>query len=339
MKDYKFMTCVLCFTYNQNNYVIQALHSIVSQITKFPIVIILVDDASTDGTDIIVKDYVSKYFNLKDPIVAYEKETDYAYITYAQHKTNKNCFISAYYLKENHYQTGQANKKWDYISEWIKNSKYYTACEGDDWWTDDLKLQKLVSFLESNTKYVLACHRYNRYIQNEDRYENDSNYDIHFGKEKGITFGRYFNRFVNWRTQTLATIYNREIMEKSIDDYPYRTSDGIRSYFPLKYGKGYCFNEHMATYRVNDGGVYSGISQLERLYGNWLMYRDFNNYENSLFSKWSFYDMYFSVLKYTKWKGYKDAKPCFFMAMLSLVIVLHRISIILFYKFKNLFQK
>lgn len=339
MKDYKYLICTMFITYNQKDYVKKALHSVASQKTDFPVVIALVDDASDDGTVDIIRDYISDNYLVKDSDMAYEKETDYAHVTYAQHKKNKSSYIAALFLKDNHFQSGKAQMKMTYISEWKDNSKYFTVCEGDDWWTDELKLQKLVSFLESNPKYVLACHRYNRYIQNEDKYEDDSNFDFYFGKNKGITFRRYFNRFVNWRTQTLATVYNREIMDNAIGEYPYRTSDGIRSYFPLKYGKGYCFNEHMAIYRVNDGGVYSGIAPIDRIYGNWLMYRDFYNYEKSLFSKWSFYDIYYSILKFTKWKGYKEARPSLFIAMLSLVIELHRISIVIFYKIKYLFQK
>lgn len=336
MDNIRYLASVMFLTYNQRNYVRQALQSVVSQETGFPFVIALVDDASTDGTVEVIKEIVAENFDLSDTSISYKKETDYATITYAQHIHNKNCYIAALYLKENHYQKGKGKKKDDYVSEWVDNSKYFTLCEGDDWWTNNKKLQKLVLFLEKNPDYVLVCHRYDRYIQNEDRYINDSGDDVYFRGKNGVSFGRYYNRFINWRTQTLATVYNKEIMKKAIGDYPYMPTDGILSYFPLKYGKGYCFNEHMATYRVNDGGVYSGIPEINRYYGNWIMFRNFDSYEKSLFSKLSFYDSYFSILRFTKWKGYKEARPNYFILFGGMVHLPIRYMIIAFYKILNL---
>lgn len=336
MTNYRYLASVMFLTYNQRNYVKQALQSVVSQQADFPFVIALVDDASTDGAVGVIKEIIEDNFNLSDTSISYEKETDYANITYAQHKHNKNCYIAALYLKENHYQTGNSKKKKDYVSEWVDNSKYYTVCEGDDWWTDNMKLQKLVCFLEMNPDYVLACHRYDRYLQNENKYVNDSGVDMYFRSKNGISFGRYYNRFINWRTQTLATVYNNEILKKTIGDYPFPISDGICSYFPLKYGKGYCFNVHMATYRVNDGGVYSGIPEVDRYYGNWLMFRDYDSYEKSLFSKLSFYDSYFNILRFTKWKGYKEARPNNCVRILGMLHLPIRYMIIVFYKILNL---
>lgn len=76
------------------------------QNTDFPYVILLVEDASTDGTEMVISEYVNIHFNLSDTSISYTKETEYAKITYAQHKTNLNCFIVVMFLKYNHYQVG-----------------------------------------------------------------------------------------------------------------------------------------------------------------------------------------------------------------------------------------
>lgn len=153
---YKYSVAIQCMTYNHSKYIEDALNGFIMQNTDFPYVILLVDDASTDGEGKIIAEYVDIHFDLCDTSVSYTKETEYAKITYAQHKTNLNCFIVAMYLKYNHYQIGKKHEKWEYVSEWLNSSKYIALCEGDDYWTDSNKLQKQVSLLEENPKLVMS---------------------------------------------------------------------------------------------------------------------------------------------------------------------------------------
>ena len=73
------------------------------QKTNFAFEVLVHDDASTDGEQEVIRKFMAEEFDLSDTSVAYEKETEYAYIQYAQHRTNKNCFMVAMFLKENHY--------------------------------------------------------------------------------------------------------------------------------------------------------------------------------------------------------------------------------------------
>lgn len=177
-KDYKYMVGVRCFTFNQSRYILDALNGFVMQQTNFPFVVMVVDDASTDGEQEVISKFISEQFDTADNSVAYKKETDYAHISYAQHKINKNCFIAALYLKENHYS--QRKAKSPYLSEWRDNIKYEALCEGDDYWIDPLKLRKQVDFMEKNEEYVM-CHtdfnlsdgnwrNHNIYIAENDNY-------------------------------------------------------------------------------------------------------------------------------------------------------------------------
>ncbi len=167
---YKYLVGVQCFTYNQSKYILDALNGFVMQQTNFPFVVMVVDDASTDGEQDVIRKFVNEQFDITDTSIAYEKETDYAFITYAQHKTNKNCYISVLYLKENHYS--QKKRKFPYLAEWRDNVKYEALCEGDDYWIDSLKLQKQVDFLEKNEDYGLVYGRAKTFHQNKNEFAN-----------------------------------------------------------------------------------------------------------------------------------------------------------------------
>ena len=146
-KKIDFVVRVSCMTYNQEPYITDALNGFVMQQTSFPFVCTIVDDASTDRNAEVIRDYVSENFDLQDTSIAYEKDMDYGHVTFARHKTNQNCFFAVIYLKENHYSQGKSKEP--YMVEW-SGRKYIAICEGDDYWTDPLKLQKQVEFLEGH---------------------------------------------------------------------------------------------------------------------------------------------------------------------------------------------
>ena len=148
-----YKVCVNCTTYNQSSYITDALNGFVLQQTGFPFVAVIVDDASTDGEQEVIRSYVNDHFDHSLDSGFKEWETDDAYWTFARHKENVNCHFVVAYLKKNLYK--QQEKKKTVIREWM-NSKYIALCEGDDYWIDPLKLQKQVDFLEANEDYSLC---------------------------------------------------------------------------------------------------------------------------------------------------------------------------------------
>lgn len=144
----KFKVCCSCFTFNHSKYITDALNGFTMQQTDFPFVCCIVDDASTDGEQEVIRKYVEENFDFSEGSVSFHKETDYAHITYAQHKTNKNCYFAVLFLKENHYS--QRKDKMPYLSEWRDNTEYEALCEGDDWWIDSQKLQIQVNYLDTH---------------------------------------------------------------------------------------------------------------------------------------------------------------------------------------------
>lgn len=156
-KQYKWTVCTSCMTYNQSTYIEDALNGFTMQKTNFPFVCIVVDDASTDGEQDVIKKYLEQHFELEDKTITRNEETEDYVLSFARHKTNRNCFFAVLFLKYNHYRK---KSKLPYISKWIDNSKYLAMCEGDDYWTAPQKLQTQVDYLETHPNIVLSCHQY-----------------------------------------------------------------------------------------------------------------------------------------------------------------------------------
>ena len=117
------LVAIRCLVYNHEPFLRQCLDGFVMQQTNFPFVAVVHDDASTDNSAAIIKEYAAKYPNIFRPI--YETENQYS----------KPGAIS-YIMYEN-----------------SKDAKYMAYCEGDDYWTDPHKLQRQVDFLEAHPDY------------------------------------------------------------------------------------------------------------------------------------------------------------------------------------------
>lgn len=125
----KYLVAISCITYNHEKYLADALEGFVMQKTNFPFVAIVHDDASTDGTADILRQYAEKYPDIIHPI--YETENQYS----------KRDGSLGRIMNEAIAATG---------------AKYIAMCEGDDYWTDPYKLQKQVDFLESHPDYSMC---------------------------------------------------------------------------------------------------------------------------------------------------------------------------------------
>lgn len=126
------LVSISCITYNHSAYIRQCLDGMLMQHTTFGFEILIHDDCSTDGTDDIIREYVSKFPQIIKPL----------------------------FEEENQYQQGKpiGTVVWNLPRA---KGKYVALCEGDDYWTDPLKLQKQVDFLESHSGYGLV-HTYRK---------------------------------------------------------------------------------------------------------------------------------------------------------------------------------
>ena len=245
-----FMVCIQCHTYNQTRYIKSTLDGFVGQRTQFPFVILLVDDFSQDGEQDLIKSYIHDNFDLVGNCFGSPEETDDAYIFYAQHKTNRNCFLTAFLLKYNHY--GKKSKL-PYLNPWRFRSKYEALCEGDDFWTDPFKLQKQVDFLEKSADYSLCFH--NVFLQRNHEFVGVNNptmqCDTDVTIEQVIVKGGAF-------CATLSLLYRikdvqnlpKEVVSQYVGDYPLQI-------YLASIGKVYYMAECMGVYRVSSVGSWS----------------------------------------------------------------------------------
>lgn len=164
MNDYKYMVATKCYTYNQAKYIKETMNGFVVQETKFPVIYCIVDDASTDGEQEVIRNYLSNNFQTPYRV---EESDDYS-LTCAIHKNNSNCVFVYYSLKYNHYTKKKSKRA--YLNEWWGDAKYYARCEGDDYWTDPLKIQKQYDFMESHPEFSMCFHPYQR-LYNDGSYK------------------------------------------------------------------------------------------------------------------------------------------------------------------------
>lgn len=246
MKKSNFKVCVRCFTFNQAKYITETMDGFCKQKTKFPFVCCIVDDASTDGEQLVITQYMEENFNFIDTDISYKRETDYANIIYARHKTNNNCIFAVLLLKENLYSKKEGYKKMQYISEWRDNVEYEALCEGDDYWIESSKLQKQVDFLENNHDYACCLTRYicfNQAQQNIYAVCGVSYKSMKDMLKKDLQFGTCTMLF----RKSLYEDYNNEIQPQNKN---WLMGDKPLLLYLASRGRIHTFKDCMTTYRI-----------------------------------------------------------------------------------------
>ena len=260
MEEKNHLLCAWCITYNHSAYINQTLKSFCEQKTTFPVVYLVIDDASTDGEKEIIEQFVYENFNTNDSLISRREETDNYVFIYAQHKYNRNCYIATYFLKYNHYQL---NKSKDiYIEKWTNQTKYSAICEGDDYWIDPLKLQKQVDLLENNPNVGLIHTDCDFLYQKTGEYVSAVNAHMKYDMSQqtdistiidGILLGKY-------KIRTPSVVYRNSTYRKMKSSQDKFLNSG---YFPMTdiqlwIGMAQCSNimylpESMVVYRVTEG--------------------------------------------------------------------------------------
>lgn len=230
------MVTIQCLTYNHEPYIRQCLEGFVMQKTNFRFEAIVHDDASTDGTATIIREYAEKYPDIIKPI--YETENQYS----------------------------KRDDSLTRIMNTHTHGKYVAMCEGDDYWTDPLKLQKQYEALERHPKCSICFCKVNMINKLGEplcrSIPNDSASLPTIVTLKEYTYNEFYMGY--WTFHTSSFFVRYEILQKNDEyrkhvfrDFPYGDMPLLLS--ALLNGYGFYISDSMSAYRVLSGGYNSSL--------------------------------------------------------------------------------
>lgn len=263
MTDFEFKVYVRCITFNHSRYIKDAMDGYAIQETLFPFLCVIVDDASTDGEQGVINDYLQKHFEIEDNTTCIRDETDEYTMVYCRHKTNRNCFFLIFLLKYNHFSKKQTKAKY-FDNKWTKKSKYIAYCEGDDYWTDPHKLQKQVDVLDNNPNFYMVYSDYQTVDENK-KVINRPKYDYykslsHSGDILPTLFKTNF-------PLTLTVTIRQEVLTSDFYTKAPAFIDYITFMSAAFLGDAYYLTEKTGAYRLSPKGMmHSNMKDIHEIY-------------------------------------------------------------------------
>jgi glycosyltransferase involved in cell wall biosynthesis len=143
MDNPKVSVCMI--TYGHEKFIREAIEGVLMQECDFQVELVIANDCSPDTTDVVVNDILKNHPRA-------------SWISYIKHKKNIGMMPNFVFAMKQ------------------CKGEYIALCEGDDYWTDPLKLQKQVGFLEENPEYALTSTYYKILNQKTQRIEKYANF-------------------------------------------------------------------------------------------------------------------------------------------------------------------
>lgn len=222
------MVSISCITYNHAPYIRECLDGFLMQKCNFEFEILIHDDASTDGTQDIIKEYQQKHPNIIKPV----------------------------FQTENQYSKGQRgmNIKYNFPRA---EGKYIALCEGDDYWTDPLKLEKQVDFLENNPAFSMIFSNAKVLIEVAETNSNANRGINIINRDKVYTGPEILEK---WTVPTTTVMFRKSALtnylSKSYHTNPNFLYGDIILFLSLaEVGLLYGMSEYFAAYRRHEGGA------------------------------------------------------------------------------------
>ena len=213
------LVSICCVTYNHEKYIRQCLEGFVIQQTSFPFEILVHEDASTDNTASIVKEFESEYPHLFRCV--YQSENQFL-----KQNTLTNILLP------------------------MSKGKYIALCEGDDYWTAPNKLQAQVDFLEANPDYSICFHKIQILKNNEIIDDYITKVPAEITDQTDLSNSNFIH--------TVSVVYRNIIKEMPVwfsrampGDYPLWLMLTVNNY-KIKY-----LPVSMAVYRIHATGIWS----------------------------------------------------------------------------------
>ncbi len=217
---------VVCLAYNAAPYIRAALDGFLMQKTSFFFEILVHDDASTDGTADIIREYMDRH---PDRIRA---------VFQTENQFSKGVEVSSTFLFP------------------LIRGKYVAVCEGDDCWTDPLKLQKQVDWLDAHPESSICFHPVTVHFEDDSR--PDSVYPTAKDRQSGFTFQQLLrHNFI----QTNSVVFRWQLKGRE-DDVPHGIvpRDWFTNLLHAEKGPIGFIPDVMGVYRRHPGGVWWNAS-------------------------------------------------------------------------------
>lgn len=231
------LVSVVVITYNHARYIRQALDSVLCQQTLFDIEILIGEDESSDGTREIVTDYMNRF--PERILVIYHQRKDVTYIN------------------------GRPSGAYNYFDTLAHaRGKYIAYLDGDDYWTDPLKLQKQVDIMERRPDLAMCAH----WVANVDQ-------DGLAANIKSCTGLNCPREFSTSSALSSTPVHPNSWLFRRFDvqnhsAYPLISNlsagDDSMALVLLSMGNGYCIPEAMSAYRLHNGGIWSVKSRISK---------------------------------------------------------------------------
>ena len=224
---------VLCLVYNHEKYLRKCLDGFVTQKTDFKFEVLIHDDASTDNSADIIREYEAKYPDIIKPI--YQTENQYS-------KKLPGGITGNFQIPR-------------------AKGKYIAFCEGDDYWCDEYKLQKQFDVMEANPECHFCAHKVCAIKENG---ESLNQYYPKFALDTGAIKTERFMEILGiaYSFQTSSHFVRMTDMKEYINNPPefVKAADvgdvPLMLYFGLL-GDVYYIDEIMSCYRKSSVGSWS----------------------------------------------------------------------------------
>lgn len=233
------LVSISCITYNHESYLRQCLDSFLMQKTTFPFEIVIHDDASTDDTGNIITEYAQRYPGM----------------------------IYSLIQQENQFRKGEGSITARFNLPRCRG-KYIALCEGDDYWTDEYKLQKQVDLLEQYTQATMCVGLNKQYYEKNGVSLIDKPYK---GKNLPLIYlddtkRQYFHTSTYLiRKSTLDYVRERYL-------HLFLGDTAIR-YLLINEGPFVLLNDVVSVYRITGTGIWSGLSHHKRYMDSYRLYK------------------------------------------------------------------
>lgn len=250
--DHEIKVSISCITFNHAPFIHKCLEGFLMQQVNFPLEVLIHDDASTDGTQEIIAAFQQKYPEVIFPLLQ----------------------------NANQYQRGVRgmNARFNFPRA---RGKYIALCEGDDYWTDPLKLQKQVDFLEKNPDVVLCGHDSVLVNKNDEIIQTTALEE----RQKKDCSGLDLQKCFGILTQTMC--FRNMPGLKAMPKQAFEISNGDKFLISFlgQFGSyKYMSEVKPSAYRLHDGGVWSATSLLNRkkmMTNTYAKIRDYYSGENN----------------------------------------------------------